>query len=543
MKYLEKVFLIFVVFLAGCFEKEENTLRIGSSVGVSTFDPHLATTLTEGMVISSLFEGLLIPHPQTLEPIPGVAESYIVSRDKKEYTFFLRSDAKWSNGDLVSAEDFVYAVRRGLSSSLGSPWAELFFVLKNAKRYYKNEIVNFSEVGIEALDAKTVHCTLETPSDHFLSLVTHWAWSPINVRTIERFGDPCERNNLGLNSRNIVGNGAYTLKFFNIGDKIILQKNPKYWGRRDVAIQNVHIITDINPDTEENMFVAQQLDITDNVPMDKSDRYRKTGQLKSSNSLGSTFYWFNCKRQPFDDVRVRKALNLAIDREAIGKLRNRGAGFEAYALVPPGTMNYDSSSFFEYDKEQAQQLLAEAGYPNGEGFPEITILYNINDNWKMISEAVQEMWRVNLHIHVKLQSTEWGVFLNERRGHCFDICRGGWIGDYNDAMTFLNLCLSSDNNNHSQWANDIYDTMVLSAGKAEDSFERKKILNKAEALMMDEVPIIPLYFDSIYHLVSDRVRGWYSNILDWHLLKFIRFAAVSKLNQNVVALANVKFYC
>ncbi|MDR1366769.1 MAG: peptide ABC transporter substrate-binding protein [Puniceicoccales bacterium] len=530
MKCLEKIFLVFIVFLAGCFEKERNTLHIGSSAGISTFDPHLATTLPEGMITSSIFEGLLVPHPETLEPIPGVAESYVISNDKMEYTFFLRSDAKWSNGDPVSAEDFVCAIRRGLSPILGSPWAELFFVLKNAKRYYKNEIVNFSEVGIKALDAQTLHCTLAAPIDYFLSLVTHWAWSPVNIRAIERFGNPCERNNLWLKSENIVGNGAYILKSFNIGDKIVLQKNPKYWAKENVAIKNVHIIPGINPDTEENMFITGQLDITDNVPVDKIDFYRKKGHLKSSTSLGSSFYWFNCKRQPFDDVRVRKAFNLAIDREAIGKLRNRGTGFEAYALVPPGTMNYDSSNFFEHDIKQAQKLLAEAGYPNGEGFPEITILYNINDNWKMISEAVQEMLRVNLHIHVKLQSTEWGVFLNERRRHCFDICRGGWIGDYNDATTFLNLCLSDDNNNHSQWANDAYDTTILSAGKAKDFSERKEILNKAEALMINEVPIIPLYFDSIYHLVSNRVKGWYPNILDWHLLKFIHFAAASKLN-------------
>jgi oligopeptide transport system substrate-binding protein len=534
MKHLEKIFLVFVILLEGCFDRKKNTLRIGSSVEIATIDPQLATTLPEGMIINGLFEGLLVPSAKTLAPIPGVAQTYTISEDKREYTFFLRKDAYWTNGDPVVAEDFVCAVRRGLSPTLGSPWAELFFVLKNARRYYKNEIVNFSKVGIKALDAKTLRLTLAVPSDYFPSLLTHWAWSPINRQTVERFGDLYGRDNSWSKSENIVVNGAYTLKSFSVGDKIVLRKNQKYWARESVAIKNVHIIPGISPDTEENMFTTEQLDITDNVPIDKIDFYTKKGYLKSSVSLGSSFYWINCKRKPFDDVRVRKAFSLAIDRDAIGKLRNRGTGFEAYALVPPGTMNYDNSNFFEYNVKQAQELLAEAGYPDGKGFPEVTILYNTSDNWKMISEAVQEMLRVNLHIYVKLQSIEWGFFLSERRKHCFDICRGGWIGDYNDATTFLNLCLSESNNNHGQWTNEAYDTMILSAEKAKNSFERKKLLSKAEALMMAEMPIIPLYFDSIHHLVADRVKGWYPNILDWHLLKFIHFAPPLGLNQNVV---------
>jgi oligopeptide transport system substrate-binding protein len=525
MKYIVKFFLIISLFAAGCFQRQSNILRIGNSVEPATLDPQLATGLAEAKIVAELFEGLLIPDSRTLKPLPGIAQSYAISPDGLEYTFFLRSNIFWSNGDPVVAQDFANAVERGLSKTLASPWIEFYFLLKNAQQYYKGEILSFSKIGIEVISSKILKFTLEQPTDFFLSLLTHWAWAPINRKSIEQHGDFFDRNNRWTKVENIVTNGPYLLKSVEIGDKIVLQKNRRHWDAKNVKISGVHFISNVDPSTEENMFATEQLDVTENVAADKIAFYREQGSLKSSPSLGSSFYWINCRRKPFDDLRVRKALSLAVDREAIGKLRKRGAGFEAYALVPPGTMNYLSRNAFQPDTNcnRAQKLLAEAGYPNGKDFPQITILYNTTDNLRIISEAVQEMWRKNLNINVNLQGIEWGVFLAERRRHAFDICRGGWIGDFNDATTFLNLLTSQNSNNHGQWSNQNYDHMLQQASNERDSEKRAEILANAEMLMFEEMPIIPLYFESICHLVSSRLKGWHANILDWHPLKFLSF--------------------
>jgi oligopeptide transport system substrate-binding protein len=521
MRCVVKLFIFALFFTAGCFQRQNDVLRVGNAVEPATLDPQLAPGLTEAKIVTELFEGLLVPDGRTLKPLPGMAQSYTISPGGLEYTFFLRSNIFWNNGDPVVAQDFVDAVERGLAKSIASPWVDFYFLLKNAQPYYRGE-VSFEEVGIRAESPQVLKFTLEQPTDFFLSLLTHWAWVPVNRKNIEQYGDFFDRNNRWTRPENIATNGPYLLKSVAIGDKIILQKNRRYWDVKNVRISDVHFISNVDPSTEENMFTTKQLDITENVPTDKMASHRSRGTLKTASALGSSFYWFNCKKKPFDDPRVRRAISLAIDRAAIGQLRNR-PGFEAYALVPPGTMNYPSKNAFQADVALAQQLLAEAGYPNGKDFPSFTILYNITDNWKIISEAVQEMWRKNLNIHANLQSIEWGVFLVERRRHAFDICRGGWIGDFNDATTFLDLLLPQNNNNHAQWSSETYDQLLQQASREKSPEKRAKILAEAETLMLAEMPILPLYFESICHLVAPRVKGWHANILDWHPLKAVSF--------------------
>ena len=509
------LFIAALLFFTGCFHHKQPVLRIGNATEPATLDPQLAPGLTEGKIVSALFEGLFVPSSRDLKPMPGVAKSYSISNDRKVYTFSLREDAVWNNGDSVVAKDFVNAVRRGLSVTLGSPWAELYFVLKNAKRYYDNEIVDFSKVGIHALDEHTLQITLNEPIDYLPSLLMHWAWSPVHKKSIQQFGGLCDRDNRWTRIDNIVANGPYSLQAIEVGNKIVVKKSKTYWDREHIAIDEVHFLSNVDASTEENMFVAGQLDITDNVPADKIDQYRSKGLLKSSTTLGSSFFWFNCKRAPFDDVRVRRALSLAIDRNAIGQLRRRGPGFEAYALVPPGTMNYDANrNLFSDDVDLAKQLLLEAGYSAEHPFPQVTLLYNSSANWKLLAEAAQEMWRKNLGIQVNLQGIEWGIFLNERRAHNFDMCRGGWIGDYNDATTFLDMLRSESANNHAQWKSEKYDQLLDQAKTEPDS--RISILAEAENLMIEDMPILPLYYDSICHLVSKNIGGWHANILDWH---------------------------
>ncbi|MDR2807317.1 MAG: peptide ABC transporter substrate-binding protein [Puniceicoccales bacterium] len=532
MKRSFKIFLFAFAFIAGCRRQEEKelpqpqvskVLKIGSAVEAATLDPQLAQGLAEEKVISGLFEGLLVADGHTLQPVPGMAQSYTVSEDGREYRFFLRDHIFWSNGDPVVAEDFVNTLKRGLSEGLASPWVEFYFVLKNAKSYYDNNLVNFDKVGIEALSPKVLKFTLEYPIDYFPALLTHWAWSPVHRKSIEHMGRFFDRDNRWTQVGAIVSNGPYCLKSAEAGSQIVLQKNEHYWDAVNVAIDCVHFISGVDASTEENMFITEALHITDNVPMDKIKFYQEQGTLQLITSLGSFFYWFNCQKPPYNDVRVRKALSLAVEREAIENLRKRGPGFRAYSLVPPGTRGYEHQKLFQEDVDYARQLLAEAGYPNGENFPISTLTFNGTDTLRIIAEAVQEMWRRNLNIEINLQSIEWNVFLDERRQHKFDIIRGGWIGDYNDATTFLNLFHSKSENNHAQWFDKTVNEMLQEATQETDPVKRAQILAQAEALIIEQMPIIPLYYESICHLVSPSIGGWDPNILDWHPLKFIYF--------------------
>jgi oligopeptide transport system substrate-binding protein len=314
MKYIARLFLIVSLFTAGCCQRQNDVLRIGNAVEPATLDPQLATGLAEAKIVSELFEGLFVPDGRTLEPIPGMAQSHAVSPDGLEYTFFLRDNIFWSNGDPVVAQDFVDAIERGLAKSMASPWVDFYFLLKNARSYYGNEGVPFREIGARAESPKVLQLTLEQPADFFLSLLTHWAWAPVNRKNIEQHGSFFSRSNRWTKAKNIVTNGPYLLKSVEIGDKIILQKNERYWDEKNVKIDGVHFLSNVDPSTEENMFATNQLDITENVQADKIALHRSRGTLRTAPSLGSSFYWFNCKKKPFDDPRVRRALSLAVDR-------------------------------------------------------------------------------------------------------------------------------------------------------------------------------------------------------------------------------------
>lgn len=522
--------LICCVLAGGCFDKNKDhneqdidnkSITVGNIASVEMLDPQIAGGLAEAEILQGLFEGLLIAHPETLQPIPGLAESYTVSPDGLNYKFSIRKGAKWSNGDAITAQNFVDALERGLTPEIGSPWVDMYFVIKNAKQFYNHE-VPFSDVGVVAVDDLTLQYTLESPVAYFESLLIHWAWYPVNRNSIEKIGNFFDRNTKWTKVDNLVSNGPFYLKSETIGDRIVIAKNNNYWDADNVDLEKIVFLSCNDTKAEENMFQTGKLDITDSVSPDKIKLLQEQGVLHLSTALGTSYFYINCDKHPFDDVRVRKALSLSINREEIGRLRNRGNGFEAYSLVPPGTLNFESKILFNDDVKLAKQLLSDAGYPDGVGFPKVTLLYNSGGLWKLLSEAAQDMWQKNLGIEIDLQGIEWKVFVGERRSHNFDICRGGWFGDYNDATTFLELFKSIGNNNHTSFKNKEFDWLLVQASQESDTKERQKLLENAEKILIDNMPIIPLYYESTGHVVSKRISGWYPNILDWHLWKFVK---------------------
>ncbi|MDR2735336.1 MAG: peptide ABC transporter substrate-binding protein [Puniceicoccales bacterium] len=519
IKILILSLLCLVIGLGGGCVKKESTaiLRVGNSIDPSSLDPQVASGVSEIKLLAALFEGLVVLHPETLEPMPGMAKSWTVSKDFRKYKFKLRKDAVWSNGDPVIAEDFVFLVKRGLSKKLASPWTDMYFFIKNARSYYDGELNDFDKVGIKAISKRRLKIKLENPVPFFLSIVSHSSWFPVNARTVLDHGHMDDRTSRWTKIGNIVTNGPFVAKSWVLSDRFVVAKNRNYWDRDMVRLKEIHFIP-ADADTEERMFRSGEIDITETVSISQIERYKGSDCLKVNNGLGCVFLWLNCQKAPLDNKNVRKALSFAINREALCKISNRGEK-PAYSLIPHGTMDYKSKDLFQEDMDASKKLLEEAGFKNGNGFRSLTFLYNTSESIRFIAESTKETLRKSLGIDVVLENEEWKVFLDSRRSGRFDIARGGWEGDYNDATTFLNLFRSDDPNNHGRWRNPEFDKMLDKA--LGDAKNRSEFLEIAEGILLDEMPIIPLYFRTTAHLVNDKIGGWHGNVLDYHPWKSI----------------------
>jgi oligopeptide transport system substrate-binding protein len=524
-----------VCWLAGCAAREtpveigdrEQILHLGNLSEPKDLDPHVVTGVTEHNIIAALLEGLVAEDPRDLHPVPGMAERWDVSPDGTVYTFHLRDSARWSNGDPVTAHDFVFSYRRILTPGLGSPYAYMLFALRNAEAYYKGETTDFSTVGVGALDNHTLRLELATPVPYFLSLLNHFSWLPVHGKTILAHGPIDAIGSQWTRPGNYVGNGPFTLEAWEPGKKIVVVKNPLYWDACSVGLQKIvfHPIGDHR--IEENAFRAGQLHVTGTVPLDRIEHHRRThpDRLRLDPYLGSYYYLFNTQRPPLDQPEVRRALSLAIDRQAIVDYVTRGGEAPALHFTPPGTAGYNPGPLFQPGLEQARHLLAKAGFPDGKGFPELELLYNTSDAHARIAQAVQQMWRQNLQIDIKLVNMEWKVYLEQTRQGRFDIARAGWIGDYVDPNTFLDLWITGGGNNRAGWASPAYDTLIARAAATRDPSARLEIFKEAESLLMQAMPIMPIYFYRSKSLIQPSVRGWHPTLLDHHPYKHIHLVS------------------
>ena len=522
-----KTLTFFIVCFVPLFANgAEKVLNIGNGPDPYSIDPHLASNVSEYKVISALFECLIIPHPETLAPVPGVAESWTISEDNRTYTFNIRTDAKWSDGTAITAQDFVFSVKRALSRGLGCPNVDMFFDIKNAKNYFNYNITDFAEVGIKAVDEHTLEIKLEHDVPYFLSLVMTPVWSPINEKCILANGAIDDRNNKWARAKNIVSNGPFSLKKWNIGNSLITIKNKNYWDAKNVQCDVVKFYCITDPTTEERMFLNGDIDITEVT----SFTSLKSGGIDRdvvhvTPYLGCFFYTFNTQNKFLSNVNIRRALSLAIDRKALLETLGEPNKLSATGLIPPGTANFEQQTCFESDLELARKLLSESGL--AEELREATqqLFYNSAMKNKTVAEFVQESWKKNLGINVELRGQEWKTFVVTRKLHEFDIARGGWIGDFNDPTTFLNLFVSGGLQNHGQWSNKEYDAAIeQSNAEGVSRQQRVALLKKAEQILIDNMAIMPLYYESSHHLVSKNVIGWHENILDIHPFKFMDLA-------------------
>ena len=502
----------------------EGVMHFGNHGEPQGLDPHIVTGVPEHHILTALFEGLVTKNPYTLDIEPGVAESWEISEDGLTYIFHLRDDALWSNGDQITAEDFHWSWQRAMSPALGSEYSYMYYAIENAELFNKGILDDFSQVGVKVLDDYTLQVNLHSPTPYILQLFDHYSTFPVHRETIETFGSATDRLTEWAREGNIVTNGAFVLTEWQINSHLRVEKNPLYWDANKVALNAIVFYPTENQTTEERMFRDGQLHRTEEIPLEKIKAYRDEQPEVTAIApwIGSYFYMFNTTREPLDDVRVRKALAMAIDRELIAETVTQGVYSKSTALVPPGTLGYNPPELFDFDPEQAQALLAEAGYPGGENFPAFEILYNTHEDHRKIAVAIQQMWMKNLNITVNLVNQEWKVYLDSQNNMNYEVARRGWIGDYVDPYTFLGMYITDGGNNKTGFSNARFDEIILNEAPAElDRDKRYALYYEAETILLNEMPILPIFTYQFKHLYQTSVKGMPSNIMDYYNYKYV----------------------
>lgn len=520
-----RLIIVVLCLLGGCSGGERRVdegnrsgvLHFGNSAEPQDIDPHTTTGVPESHIVWALFEGLVNKHPETLQPVPGVAERWETSSDGKIYRFHLRRNAKWSNGDSITAEDFRWSWWRALQPKLGNEYAYMLYPIRNAEEFATGKLADFSQVGVRVLDDYTLEVELKSPTPYFLQLIDHQSYYPVPRKVLEKFGGVSSRFSRWTRPGNAVTNGAFRMSEWKINRYVKVEKNPHYWNADNVKLKGVVFYPTENVATEERMFRSRQLHVTQEVPIDKVLEYKRNhpDELRLQPYLGSYYYMVNVTRPGLRDARVRRALAMAIDREALMTQVLHGVFQPAYALTPPGASDYAPPVLFGFDPIAARKLLADAGYPNGAGFPKFEIMYNTNEQHRKIAVAVQQMWKQHLNIEVGIVNQEWKVYLDSRDELNYDIGRAAWIGDYLDPNTFIELWVTGGGNNDTGWSNARYDALVRKASTATTQAERLTTYKEAETILLQEMPIIPIYYYVTRHLVSPAVKGMSSNILDY----------------------------
>jgi oligopeptide transport system substrate-binding protein len=473
-------------------------------------DPARSTGTPEGVVEVNCFEGLAAEGPHG-NPVPGVAKKWTVSPDGKVYTFTIRNNAKWANGDSVTARDFEYSWKRTLNPKTASEYAGNLYVILNAEAYNSGKITDASQVGVKALDKLTLQVTLEAPCSYFPALTIHHSLFAVNRKVVS-----AHPGTWANNPKTYIGNGPFKLVKWVHHEKLEFVPNPYYWNRSKVKLTKLVFYTVEEQSTALTMFETNQADLLDELPIPELPRLKAAGLLKYIPWLGTYYYMFNVKKPPFNDLRVRKALTLAVNRAQLIKYVTKAGQKPALAFVPYGLPDCKPRSSFrkvggayfkDGDIARAKKLLAAAGYANPKKLPAIEILYNTSESHKQIAEALQEMWTKHLGIKVTLTNQEWKVYLSSRDQGDFQLVRAGWIADYADPMTFLDMWMTGNGNNDTGWSNTRYDNLIRRARNTGNNQNRLGLLHRAEKILMTELPIMPIYFYTRPYLLKDRVKG------------------------------------
>ena len=524
MAFVRNLILVFSVgCLAACGQQDAISpandaslvvLNRGNGGEPSTLDPHRNEDDGGGNILRDLYEGLTTDDPAA-QVVPGTASSWEISADGLVYTFELREDARWSNGDAVVAEDFVAGIRRTVDPVTASTYAQILYPIQNAQAIAEGELPP-DALGIKALGTHRLEITLTAPTPYFLGLLSHSTAYPIHRPSLAEYGDQFAR------AGNLISNGPYRLTEWSVQSHVKLERNENYWGNTDVQIDAVYYHATEDLDAELRRYRAGELDFSYQIPNTQFRWIEENlaGELHVAPFLSIYFYGFDMSEPPFDDVRLRQALTMAIDREIIAEQVTGTGQVPAFNIVPPGVNNYPGYRYpwSELDDAQrlarAHQLYREAGYSETDPLS-VEIRYNTSDNHQRVALAVASMWKENLGVEARILNEEFRVLLQTRlTPSVWEIIRFGWFGDYNDAYTFLEIFRSDHGQNFMSFADDEYDRLTTAAATELNSQRRRELMLEAEKRMLTAYPMIPIYFYASRHLVKPYVKGFQPNIMN-----------------------------
>lgn len=517
------------LFLASC-QKEtqveranrDGILLVGNSAEPKALDHQLVTGVPESKIISALFEGLVADDPSRDDAdVPGAAASWEHNADMTEWVFHLQPEGKWADGAPVTAHDFVFSYNRLLHPDFAGPYAEMLYFLQNAEDFNKGKITDFAQVGVKAVDDFTLQIKLREPVPYLPSLTRHYTWFPVPRHVVLQHGKMTDRFTPWSVLPNLVGNGPFKITEWRFHDFIEVKRNSHYWNAANVGLNGIRFYPIENPYTETRAFLSGQLHTIYQLPSDVIRTVKKDEPefLRQEPYVGTTFIRLNTKRPALSDPRVRQALSLTLDRDQLCEYVMEGF-FPAHSLTPKMGA-YEPEPKLSFDPEKARALLAEAGFPDGKGFPVFSMLI-ARPAARAGAEAIQAMWSKHLNIRVNIQNKDWGAYISAQQSLNFDMASAGWVGDYLDPTTFLNLWTPGNGNNNTGWSDPHYDSLLREAALKADPAERFALFRQAETLLMDAQPILPIAHYTRNYLLRPEVKGWHPLLLDNHPWAAIR---------------------
>lgn len=506
-------------------------VNIKSDVGF--LDLQRSNSVADHQVHLALSEGLLAEsRASDREVEPGVAEKWEANADSTVWTFHLRKNAKWSDGVPITAQDFVWSWRRMLLKELAAEYFYMLFLVKGGKEFYQRggtveERMNAADgPGVKAVDDYTLEVTLTGPTPHYPAILCHTSWWPVARHTIEKHGSIVDVMNPWTEEGNMVGNGPFKLKRRLFRQYVEVERNPHYWDAATVKLDGVRFYPISIEQTEEKLFRRGQLHATYSVSLNKIPGYLKDHPdvVKNYTNCGTWFFRCNTTRGPFKDARVRRAMGLALDRQGLIDRVLRANQLPAGGIVPP-LEGYEGVKEFRFDPAEAKKLMAEAGYPNGQGFPSggegMKLLTQKSETASQIAEAVQAMWQEHLGIRINVIQMDSNVYLKAQHEMDYDIAYAGWNADYYDAATFLDMWITDGGNNETGWSNKAFDKLIADAGQCTDAGKRTGLLLEAERLMLKEAPVLPIYYATRTRLIHPAVKEWQPRLLDNRIWKYM----------------------
>ena len=502
--------------LAGCGPAQPRAdLVFIQSAEPETIDPTIVSDQVSMRISSALFEGLCRVNAAG-KPEPGMAERWDVSEDRKTYVFHLREGIHWTNGDPVTAQDFVASWTRALKPETGSDYTSLLHVIRGGKAFTEGQTSDPATLGFRAIDARTVEVVLENPTPYFIALAAFQTLAPVPMKTLEQHGTSW------IKPANIVSNGPYILEDWRIDDRIRLKKNPDYWDAANVQMATVEVKPVQDANTALNFFHTGQCDLMMDkgmMPPSLAQELKKQPWFHTGPFLGTWFIRINTTKPPFTDPRVRQAFALAVDKRRIVENITQLGETPAWGITPPGAgQDYQPPVGLDYNVTKARELMAEAGFKDGKGFPLVEYLYIPLPIERNIAVELQAMWQQALGVTVELKKQEQKIWLSSMRTLDYHMCRSSWVGDYNDPSTFLEMFFAESGNNRTGWKSPAYDALMADAAREPDAEKRNAIFSAAEKMLIsDEAVVLPVYYYvgvQFYH--GDKLTGVQPNLIDDH---------------------------